>query len=202
MLMTGGTVLLFRQKDKEKNGSRNINYPTDRDEVTTEVRWSDAAFSFAFASLGLNPLKSAIYLERNRNIGNQNAIKPSLFCPFITGSVAGLAASITLYPFDFVRGGVVEPGIKRILSAGSTVPYAATLFGLYFSCRDPNSTSSQVKWAMTASTGAVLAEVPLDYAERTMIGSTRIMLGIGLLYVPFAGFMLVMYDKALIKLLT
>ena len=32
-------------------------------------------------------------------------------------------------------GSYVNPGPKRFLAAGSTVPYAGALFGLYFSCR-------------------------------------------------------------------
>eukprot|EP00729_Bicosta_minor_P003165 gene3165-31553_t len=91
---------------------------------------------------------------------------------------------------------------KRIVSAGSTVPYAGTLFGLYFTCRDPDSIGSQIKWAAAASSAAVMAETPFDYAKRAMLGSTRMMLGAGLLYVPFATTMLVMYDKFVIKMVT
>ena len=39
-------------------------------------------------------------------------------------------------------------------------------------------------------------------AKRAMLGSTRMMLGAGLLYMPFATTMLVMYDKFAIKLVT
>ena len=78
-------------------------------------------------------------------------------------SLSGLCASVSLFPFDFVRAGVVSggsnnlliisykcyhslvvrhevhlrffPGPKRFLAAGSTVPYAGALFGVYFACR-------------------------------------------------------------------
>ena len=122
--------------------------------------------------------------------------------PFCVGIASGLAASATLYPFDFVRSGVLKPGLSRIMSAGSTIPYAGALYGIYFSCRDPEKLSSQIKWAGVASTSALLAEVPFDQAKRTMFGNTRLMLGAGLLYVPFASLMLVMYDKAAIKLVS
>ena len=122
--------------------------------------------------------------------------------PVCIGLFSGLAASASLYPFDFVRKGVVKPGLKRVISAGSTVPYAGALFGIYFTCRDPNSTTSQVKWAVGASSCAILAEAPLDYAKRAMMGSTRVTLAAGLLYVPFASLMLVMYDKAAVKFVT
>ena len=77
--------------------------------------------------------------------------------------LSGLCASVSLFPFDFVRAGVVSggfnnlitishisakivsledmkciqdfPGPKRFLAAGSTVPYAGALFGVYFACR-------------------------------------------------------------------
>ena len=81
----------------------------------------------------------------------------------------GLCASVSLFPFDFVRAGVVSgnqrppfylwackikpfhlkvisnfenlvsldliAGPKRFLAAGSTVPYAGALFGVYFANR-------------------------------------------------------------------
>ena len=122
--------------------------------------------------------------------------------PFGIGLASGLAASTSLYPFDFVRSGVLKPGLRRLMSAASTVPYAGSLFGIYFCFRDPNSIKSQMTWAAGASTCAILAEIPFDHAKRTMLGSSRVMLGAGLLYVPFASLMLVMYDKAAIKLVT
>jgi len=136
-----------------------------------------------------------IHDNNHKHIGN-------FATPFFFGLSSGLLASISLYPFDFVRGGVLKPGLLRILSAGSTVPYAGALFGLYFSCRDSSNTSSQAKWAVAASTGALLAEVPLDHAKRAMLGSTRFMLIVGLMYVPFSSMMLMMYDKAAIKFVT
>lgn len=120
--------------------------------------------------------------------------------PAVAGMSCGLAASLTLYPVDFVRGGVLQSGFKRLLSAGSTIPYAGTMFGVYFANRDPNNFQSQFTWATGACTCGLLAEVPFDYAKRTMLGSTRFMLGIGILYVPFAAGILVMYDKAAIKI--
>jgi len=132
------------------------------------------------------------------NIGDRKMV----VIPFGVGLASGLAASSSLYPFDFVRSGVLKPGIRRLMSAASTVPYAGSLFGIYFYFRDPNSIKSQMKWAAGASTCAILAEIPFDHAKRTMLGSSKVMLGAGLLYVPFASLMLVMYDKAAIKLVT
>ena len=132
------------------------------------------------------------------DIGNKKVV----LLPFGVGFASGLAASASLYPFDFVRSGVLKPGLRRLMSAASTVPYAGSLFGIYFCFRDPNSIKSQMKWAAGASTCAILAEIPFDHAKRTMLGSSRVMLGAGLLYVPFASLMLVMYDKAAIKLVT
>lgn len=112
------------------------------------------------------------------------------------GLLSGLAASITLFPFDFVRASAVTPGLRRILSAGSTVPYAGALFGVYFAGRQQDNTASQMRWAVGASCCAVAAEAPLDHAKRAMMGSTRLLVGANLLFVPFATMMLVMYDKA------
>merc|ERR1719189_2786327 len=140
-------------------------------------------------------------------LGDQPASPPIVqwkmfVIPFGIGLASGLAASASLYPFDFVRSGVLKPGLRRLMSAASTVPYAGSLFGIYFCFRDPKSIKSQMKWAAGASTCAILAEIPFDHAKRTMLGSSRVMLGAGLLYVPFASLMLVMYDKAAIKLVT
>lgn len=181
MIVTTGTVLYLTKDDSKDNSL------SEKEQSINNKPY----LKFVMASLGLV----------NKESDGDNEKKYSIH-PFLTGSLAGLAASVTLYPFDFVRGGVVEPGFKRILSSGSTVPYAGMLFGLYFSCRDHNSTASQIKWAFAASTGAVLAEVPFDYAKRAMIGSSKVMLGVGLLYVPFAGLMLVMYDNALVKIMS
>jgi len=112
------------------------------------------------------------------------------------GLLSGLAASITLFPFDFVRASAVTPGVRRILSAGSTVPYAGALFGVYFAGRQQDNTASQMRWAVGASCCAVAAEAPLDHAKRAMMGSTRLLVGANLLFVPFAAMMVVMYDKA------
>jgi len=125
----------------------------------------------------------------------------SVLVPVAVGLTSGLCASVSLFPFDFVRAGVVS-GPKRFLAAGSTVPYAGALFGVYFACRDPESTSSQLRWATAAASCAVLAEAPLDHAKRNMMGSARVVVAANLLFVPFAAMMLVMYDKAANKLVT
>ena len=54
----------------------------------------------------------------------------------------------------------------------------------------------QMRWAIGASCCAVAVEAPLDHAKRAMMGSTRLLVGANLLFVPFAAMMLVMYDKA------
>ena len=68
--------------------------------------------------------------------------------------------------------------------------------------RDPTDISSQTRWAACSASAAVLAEIPFDHAKRQMMGSTRVMVGAGLLYVPFATIMLVLYDKAVTKYVT
>ena len=81
----------------------------------------------------------------------------------------------------------------------STVPYAGVFFGLYFSCRSRDSTSSQCGWALVSSLSACLAEIPFDKAKLSMLGSRRTMLLVSGLYVPFGALMLVMYDKAMTR---
>jgi len=124
--------------------------------------------------------------------------------PLLIGFASGAGASLTLYPFDFVRGGVLsKSSLKhRLISSCSTVPYAGALFGSYFALRNPESTKSQAGWATAAAAGAALAEAPLDHAKQTMFSSKKIMIAANLLYVPFAALMLVMYDKAATKIVT
>ena len=75
-----------------------------------------------------------------------------MLVPGGVGLAAGSVASVTLYPFDFVREGVIKGGLRqRIVSASSTAPYAGALFGVYFSQRDPKSISSQMGWGVAAA---------------------------------------------------
>ena len=104
-----------------------------------------------------------------------------------------------MFPFDFVRRGVIQGKVK-LRHGMSTVPYAGVFFGLYFSCRNSNSTSSQFGWAFASAFGAALAEIPFDKAKLAMLGSRRTMVFVSGLYVPFGALMLVMYDKALLRL--
>merc|ERR1719419_1023276 len=108
--------------------------------------------------------------------------------PLAAGLASGLGASLTLYPFDFVRGGVLSQSSlrHRLMSSCSAVPYAGALFGIYFTLRDPHSTKSQFGWALGAAAGAALAEAPLDHAKQAMFSSKKIMIAANLLYVPFA----------------
>ena len=183
-IITIGSVHFFdRFNDKSKNETRK------------------AVTEFATNGLGIRCKRYNSNTEHVRQTSHNEKTTDSVI-PFYVGIASGLAASATLYPFDFVRSGVLKPGLSRIMSAGSTIPYAGALYGIYFSCRDPENLSSQMKWAGVASTCALLAEVPFDQAKRTMFGNTRLMLGAGLLYVPFASLMLVMYDKAAIKLVS
>ncbi|XP_075242490.1 uncharacterized protein LOC142337233 [Convolutriloba macropyga] len=115
--------------------------------------------------------------------------------PFFFGAIAGLCGAASVYPFDFVRRGVIE-GQFKFRHSLSTVPYAAAFFGLYFTLRDANSTPSQCKCALFSGFMASLAEMPFDKAKLTMMGSRRTMLLANALYVPFGAMILVMYDKA------
>ena len=106
-----------------------------------------------------------------------------------------------MYPLDFVRQGAIiheKVGFRHSLS---TVPYAGVYFGLYFSCRNRDSTSSQCSWALASSAAACLAEIPFDKAKHAMMGSRRTMVMVNMLYVPFGALMLVMYDKAMTRVI-
>jgi len=66
--------------------------------------------------------------------------------------------------------------------------------------RDKNSLNSQVGWATLSAALAVLAEAPFDKAKGAMMGSSRTLILANSMYVPFGALILVMYDKAVIKL--
>ena len=107
--------------------------------------------------------------------------------------------AVSVYPFDFVRRGVIL-GKVSLRHSLSTVPYAGVFFGFYFCCRDSQYTSSQCKWALVSSLGAAMAEIPFDKAKLTMLGNRRTMVLVSGLYVPFGALMLVMYDKAVVRM--
>ena len=225
-ILTVGTINLFGRRNKKNylatitDGEKG-NSRFDSKYIGEETK--EVAIKLAAIGLGLSypstisPVTATLIKERQSNRKqqgeedveitqfskhNKGGTASRFMMPICIGLASGLGASASLYPFDFVRGGVLMPGLKRIMSAGSTVPYAGTLFGIYFCFRDQNRTASQMKWAVVASSCAVLAEAPFDHAKRAMLGSTRVMLGAGLLYVPFASLMLVMYDKAAVKLVS
>ena len=104
-----------------------------------------------------------------------------------------------MYPFDFVRPGALTSEKVRFRHSLSTVPYAGTYFGLYFSCRDRDSTASQTFWALLSASLAGLAEIPFDKAKQALLGSRKTLVLVNMLYVPFGALMLVMYDKAMTK---
>merc|ERR1712059_218916 len=62
--------------------------------------------------------------------------------PVLLGGLAGFLGAASVFPFDFVRRGVM-PGKVLFRHSLSTVPYAGVFFGLYFSNRDGNRTGSQ-----------------------------------------------------------
>eukprot|EP00038_Savillea_parva_P030208 m.76344 g.76344 ORF g.76344 m.76344 type:complete len:91 (+) comp9053_c0_seq2:801-1073(+) len=66
----------------------------------------------------------------------------------------------------------------------------------YFGNRNPDSRASQVGWAGLAAATAGLAEIPFDHAKRALFGSRPVHIFANLLYVPFGGMMLIMYDTA------
>jgi len=206
-IFTAGSVLVFGKNNSELSHLVTHDVPTkDKEHMgKTLLLFSLGALGLQYSNkneLHINELMKSKSIAQDKSfLSNEDrkAKTGGFILPTFVGLTSGLCASVTLYPFDFVRGGVLQPGLKRILSAASTVPYAGTLFGMYFYLRDPENTASQVKWAACSSTCAVLAEAPFDHAKRTMIGSTRVMIGAGFLYVPFATIMLVMYDKAIKK---
>ena len=196
-ILTVGTINLFGRR----NNNNDVNTTSEREERTSRSadeyigeETSEVAIKLATIGLGLSypstisPVTATLIKEKQSDkkqqgeddveitqFSKQNErITASRFMmPVCIGLASGLGASASLYPFDFVRGGVLMPGLKRIMSAGSTVPYAGTLFGIYFCFRDQNRTTSQMKWAVVASSCAVLAEAPFDHAKRAMLGSTR-----------------------------
>eukprot|EP00092_Neocalanus_flemingeri_P006685 GFUD01007220.1.p1 GENE.GFUD01007220.1~~GFUD01007220.1.p1 ORF type:complete len:177 (-),score=43.65 GFUD01007220.1:877-1407(-) len=118
--------------------------------------------------------------------------------PILIGSLSGFLGAASVFPFDFVRRGVIA-GKLTLRHGLSTVPYAGVFFGLYFSCRNRDSISSQCGWALASSMSACLAEIPFDKAKLAMLGSRRTMVLVSGLYVPFGALMLVMYDKAMVR---
>jgi len=145
---------------------------------------------------------TALWFEYQKIYGKKENLTTAHVPPIQSvcgGCLAGLFGAASVYPLDFVRQGAIiseKVGFRHSLS---TVPYAGLYFGLYFSCRDRDSTVSQSAWALLASASACLAEIPLDKAKHAMMGSRKNMLIINGLYVPFGALMLVMYDKAMTK---
>ena len=122
--------------------------------------------------------------------------------PLAVGAWSGLLSAAAVFPFDFVRQGIApsQSTTTRFLSTCSTVPYATSFFGVYFLMRDPGRLQSQCGWAVAASSCAVLAEIPFDTTKRALFGgNVKALVGVNMLYAPFASMMLVMYDKALLK---
>jgi hypothetical protein len=132
-------------------------------------------------------------------VGRPQCEKPTA-APFALGAFAGLGGAVALFPFDFVRRGLSPTANARTLFIGSlsVVPYSTAFFGVYFALRDPTSIQSQASCAMLASSCAVAAELPFDGAKRALFaGDRRLLLGVNLLYAPFAAMMIIMYDKAI-----
>jgi len=136
-------------------------------------------------------------LIHNQNIKELKSIENSSVFPFFIGGLAGFLGAASVFPFDFVRRGVIQGKIKFRHSL-STVPYSGVFFGLYFTARR-ETTSSQVFWALVAAASACVAEVPFDKAKQVMMGNRRTMLLMNGMYIPFGALMLVMYDKAIIN---
>jgi len=124
-----------------------------------------------------------------------SALMMSPGTPVFIGCLSGFLGAASVFPFDFVRRGVIA-GRVTLRHSLSTVPYAGVFFGLYFSCRNRDSLKSQCGWALVSSLCAGLAEIPFDQAKLAMLGSRRTMMLVSGLYVPFGALMLVMYDKA------
>ena len=219
-ILTVGTLIFIKRRASEESTVQNnmnstnnqkLQHHKDIDKIWNFSEMSKQIIRYATFGLGLDDLynNSLDNLLKNKNNSRANVIElkktsvtstTSSLIPVVVGMLSGLASSITLYPFDFVRSGVLQPGLKRIISSGSTIPYAGVMFGIYFSNRDPNCTKSQFKWAFGSCSCSLLAEVPFDFAKRKMFGSTKLFLGAGFMYVPFAACILLMYDKAAIKL--
>jgi len=162
---------------------------------------ADYIASFVFHGLITGGLLESSYLGYFGNKSSPDKVAGMLTLPgfpVIVGSLSGFLGAASVFPFDFVRRGVIA-GKLSLRHGLSTVPYAGVFFGLYFSCRSRDSTSSQCGWALVSSLSACLAEIPFDKAKLSMLGSRRTMLLVSGLYVPFGALMLVMYDKAMTR---
>lgn len=147
----------------------------------------------AFALLYPGDVRGIVGIE------NESA---SRFAPFVGGAAAGFVAASVVFPFDFVREALLPRNMTlrmRYLSSLSTFPYAATLFGVYFSCRRDGDVASQIAWSGVSAVAAMFAEMPFDHAKRVMFKSRSFHMGANLMYTPFAAVMLVMYDNAICK---
>eukprot|EP00090_Calanus_glacialis_P045495 TRINITY_DN8481_c0_g1_i2.p1 TRINITY_DN8481_c0_g1~~TRINITY_DN8481_c0_g1_i2.p1 ORF type:complete len:177 (-),score=46.76 TRINITY_DN8481_c0_g1_i2:816-1346(-) len=165
---------------------------------------ADYIASFIFHGLisgGLLETSSRGYFGSKFSAERMASVMAAPGVPFFAGSLAGILGASSVFPFDFVRRGVLQ-GRVTLMHSLSTVPYATVFFGLYFSCRRRDSTASQCGWALAASLSAAMAEIPFDKAKLAMLGSRRTMLIVSGLYVPFGALMLVMYDKALLRVST
>ena len=128
-IFTCGAIYTSRQY--EKKSRENVGGDTSIFKLNESLK------DFSLAALGIHTPQS---LQSHLTLSNENKVAADgkelefsrYFNPFGFGVASGFATSLTLYPFDFVRSGVMKPGIHRVLSAGSTVPYAGMLFGLYF----------------------------------------------------------------------
>lgn len=79
---------------------------------------------------------------------NQPEEKPAIPAnPFVIGGLAGLLGAASVYPFDFVRQ---SQNLKFVHSL-STVPYASVFFGFYFTCREPENLTNQVKFGLCSA---------------------------------------------------
>ena len=128
-----------------------------------------------------------------------HVLESTAMAPFVAGGIAGFLGACSVFPFDFVRRGVIIHTKPKFIHSLSTVPYAFVFFGLYFCQRNPDSLKSQCSWAFLSAAGAAAAEVPFDKAKFAMMSSKRTMFLVSALYVPFGALMLVLYDKALIN---
>eukprot|EP00039_Didymoeca_costata_P031580 m.35480 g.35480 ORF g.35480 m.35480 type:complete len:190 (+) comp8886_c0_seq2:273-842(+) len=121
--------------------------------------------------------------------------------PIIAGTIAGVVGALGLAPFDILRQGVL-PNASAWTRGMSVVPYSATFFGMYFTCRNPESRKSQAIWAMGSSVCAGIVEMPFDKAKRNLFRAPWAHVLANVMYAPFAAMILIAYDTSYLKIMT
>lgn len=113
----------------------------------------------------------------------------------------GVATSLLLHPFDFVRGAFAAPGTSLWQRLPlSTTAFTTVAFGGYWTMRRRDDPLHRMGWAGAAGFGGAMVEVPLDRAKLAMSGGSVARAGLlALTRVPLGAMLLFAVDEALIR---